>query len=325
MYKYIIISSLLLSFLFGQELPDKENEYLELQSRKQIAEQQLDSLNKSLDTILKRIDEKKSRSKDEGEVARLMSTAFSITKKIESKENQIRTLNGIIVKLEKELNTIYSKQMADLEKQLKGNISKEKKEKIEQDLNLLAEKRISVVPLFYTFRFNPTKINAIHMGNIKDDLEKEISLDYLKSAVAQVDSNIQVITEKTQELEDNKRLEDKADIFMDDVAESRVLGFYESSALGEASEGPTDVYGRNEYPIDNREEWKYVQDNAIANTIDFLSQLEYMGMPPDDYINRFKISSATLIDPDEYLEILKSSCDFLKLYRNMLLKKIAGE
>lgn len=325
MYKYIIISGLLLSFLFGQDLQDKENEYLELQSSKQITQQQLESLNSSLDVILKIIDEEKSNGKDESKTAKLMSSALSITKKVENKEEQIRILNGAIVKLEKELNTIYSKQMASLEKQLEGDITKQEKEDIEQELILLAEKRIRVFPLFHTFKFNPAKINAINMTTLNDDLEKDMSLDYLKSALAQVDSNIQVITEKTQELEDNKRLEDKADLFMDDVVEGRVLGFYESSTSSDAMEGPTDVYNRHESPIDKREEWNYVQDNAIANTIDFLSQLEYMGMPPDDHINRFKISADPPLTSEEYLEILKSSCDFLKLYRNMLLKKIAGE
>ena len=324
MYRYIIISGLLLSLLYGQELLDKENKYLQLQTSKQIAEQQLDSLNQSLDVILKKIDEEKSKNKNEIKVANLMSSALSITKKIESKEDQIRKLNNIISKLEKELNTIYSKQMTDLEKQLQGNINRDEKDRIEQELDLLAEKRISVVPLFYTFRFNPAKINTINVTSMTDDLEKEISLDYLESALAQVDSNITVISEKTQELEDNKRLEEKADIFMDDVAESRVLGFYESSAYSAAAESETDVYGRNRYPID-KGEWTYVQDNAIANTIDFLSQLEYMGMPINDHINQFKISASELITPEEYLEILRSSNDFLKKYKKMLLKKITGE
>ena len=324
MYKYIIISGLLLSLLYGQEVLDKENKYLQLQTSKQIAEQQLDSLNQSLDVILKKIDEEKSKNKNEIKVANLMSSALSITKKIESKEDLIQTLNSRIIKLEKELNTIYSKQMTDLEKQLHGNLNRDEKDRIEQELDLLAEKRISVVPLFYTFRFNPAKINTINVTSMTDDLEKEISLDYLESALAQVDSNITVISEKTQELEDNKRLEEKADIFMDDVAESRVLGFYESSAYSAAAERETDVYGRNRYPID-KGEWAYVQDNAIANTIDFLSQLEYMGMPINDHINQFKISASELITPEEYLEILRSSNDFLKKYRNMLLKKITGE
>ncbi|MBN1408863.1 MAG: hypothetical protein JW956_13785 [Calditrichaceae bacterium] len=324
MYRYIIISGLLLSLLYGQEVPDKENQYLQLQTSKQIAERQLDSLNQSLDDILKKIDEEKSKNKDENKTTYLMSSALSITKKIESKEDLIGTLNNRIIQLEKELNTMYAKQMADLEKQLQGSLKQDEKEKMEQDLNLLAEKRISVVPLFYTFRFNPAKINIIDVTSITDDLEKEISLDYLKSALAQVDSNITIISEKTQELEDNKRLEEKAAKFMDDVAESRVLGFYESSAYSASAEIETDVYGRNRYPVD-KGEWTYVQENAIANAMDFLSQLEYMGMPVNDHIYQFKISASELITPEEYLEILKSSNAFLKKYRKMLLKKIAGE
>jgi hypothetical protein len=189
---------------------------------------------------------------------------------------------------------------------------------------LLAEKRIRTFPLFHTFKFNPTKINSIHMNVITDNLEKEISMDYLKSALAQIDSNIHVITEKTEELEDNKRLEEKADLFMDDIADSRIIGFYESTS-NNATDALNTEYGREKFPIDNQKQWDYIQSNSIANTIDFLSQLEYMGMPSDENINRFKISPDSPLDSEEYLEILKSSRAFLKIYRNMLVKKISGE
>ena len=325
MYRFIVILGILFSTAFGQEILDRENEYLQLQVKKQSTEQQLDSLNQSLEIVLKEIDEEKTENKDEGKIVKLMSTAFSMAKEIEKKETQIKSFNSAIVKLEKELNTIYFREMATLEKQLDGNIGKEEKDKLEQELILFAEKRIRVVPLFRSFNFNPEKINMINLADVTDDFEREISLDYLRSALAQVDSNILVITEKKEEFEDNKRLEEKADLFMSDVAESRVLGFYESSTSADAMEGPTDTYNRWGDPPDNGDEWIYVEKNAIANTIDFLSQLEYMGMPPDDRINQYKIATDSPISTEEYLEILKSSREFLSLYRSILLRKIAGK
>lgn len=323
MNRFIIILGLLFSFLIGQEIPDKENEYLQLQSNKQIAEQQLDSLNQILEVTLKEIDEEKSKHRDEDKITELMSTALTKTKEIEKKEVQIKSLNGSIIKLEKELNIIYSKRMAILERELDNDISKEERNKFEQELFLLAEKRIRVVPLFQNFKFKAEKINAIDIAGINDELEREISLDYLRSALTQVDSNIKIITEKTKELEDTKQLEEKADLFMDDIAESQVMGFYESSTAEALAE--TD---RNDawltYKDDNTE-WAYAERNAIANTIDFLSQLEYMGMPSDDRINRYKLTSDYPITAEEYLEMLKSTHDFLNIYRNMLLNKISVE
>ena len=126
MNRLIIILGLLFSFLIGQEVPDKENEYLQLQSDKQMAEQQLDSLNHSLELTLKEIDEEKSKNRDEDKIAKLMATALNTTKEIEKKEIQMKSLNGSIIKLEKELNIIYSQHMANLEKQLDSDISEEK-------------------------------------------------------------------------------------------------------------------------------------------------------------------------------------------------------
>ena len=65
MNRLIILSGLLLSFLIGQEALDKENEYLKLQSDKQIAEQRLDSLNQILELTLGEIDEEKSTNNDD--------------------------------------------------------------------------------------------------------------------------------------------------------------------------------------------------------------------------------------------------------------------
>ena len=324
MNRLIIILGLLFSFLIGQEVPDKENEYLQLQSDKQMAEQQLDSLNHSLELTLKEIDEEKSKNRDEDKIAKLMATALNTTKEIEKKEIQMKSLNGSIIKLEKELNIIYSQHMANLEKQLDSDISEEDKDKLEQELFMLAEKRIRVVPLFQNFNFNPERINKIDIENFTDELEREISMDYLQSALVQVDSNIQIIIEKRKDFEDTQRLEEKADLFMNDVTESQVLGFYESSTADALSEATDRTYTWNG-TLDNEVEWTYVEKNAIANTIDFLSQLEYLGMPSDDRINRYKITSDSPISTEEYLEMLKSSRDFLILYRTMLLKKIAGK
>ena len=322
MYKVYIFMGLMVSILLGQNLEQKENTYLQLQAEKQSNQQKLDSLNQSLDHILTEIDVQKSKNENGNGVARLMSTAFTITKNIETMENYIKETNLNILKLEKELNAIYTQHMASLEKRLNENVSKSEREKLEQELGILAEKRIRVFPLFRNFSFNPAKINDIDLSHVHDNFEKEILLDYLKSALTQVDSNLGVIQQKEEELEDNKRLEEKADLFIGDVANSRIMGFYESSLAINAQTFSEDDHIRGG-PIDNNKDWDYALENSISNTMNFLNQLEYLGMPPDELVSRFKISTKNPVTSDEYLEILKSSREFLTLYRNMLNKKIS--
>lgn len=325
MYRYVILLGLFFSSALGQDILEKENNYLKLQSEKQSAEEQLDSLNLSLDKMLTKIDQAKLKKQDEDKTAKLMSGAFSISKVIEEKEEQIKALNDSIVKLEKELNSMYSKRIALLEQQLDNDITEQEKEELERELILLAEKKISVFPLFRNFNFNPEKINEIELSEVQNNFEKEILLDYLKSALTQVDSNLTVIEKKQEELEDNRRLEEKAELFMDDVANSRILGFQESTSEKKEVEDPLGRYEEWNNVLTNGDEWNYIQDNALANTMNFLSQLEYMGMPPDERINRYKISTQTPVTSEEYLEMLKSSKQFLIIYRRMLLKKITDK
>ena len=146
------------------------------------------------------------------------------------------------------MNNIYSKKMAEIEKKLDGDISETQKKQLEKDLGILAEKRIHVFPVFRDFNFNPQKIKEINLSEADDQFEKEIFLDYLKSALAQVDSNLTIIEQKENELEDNKRLEEKANIFMGDVANSRVLGFYDAQLPGNASESESNKNLRENGP-----------------------------------------------------------------------------
>ena len=322
MYKFLILLALMFVNLQGQDTGQKEDHYLRLQSEKKTAEQDLDSLNRSLDAILNEIDYQKSRN-NKDKTAQLMSSAFSITKQIE--QTEISGINDSISNLEKELNNIYSKKMAEIEKKLDGDISETQKKQLEKDLGILAEKRIHVFPVFRDFNFNPQKIKEINLSEADDQFEKEIFLDYLKSALAQVDSNLTIIEQKENELEDNKRLEEKANIFMGDVANSRVLGFYDAQLPGNASESESNKNLRENGPAYGDDEWEYPVRSAISNTISFLNQLEYLGMPDDEQIKRYKTGSDISVSSDDYLDILKSSHKFLLTYRNMLKRKISGK
>ncbi|MEJ2053173.1 MAG: hypothetical protein P8X42_04560 [Calditrichaceae bacterium] len=75
MYKFLILLALMFVNLQGQDTGQKEDHYLRLQSEKKTAEQDLDSLNRSLDAILNEIDYQKSRN-NKDKTAQLMSSGF---------------------------------------------------------------------------------------------------------------------------------------------------------------------------------------------------------------------------------------------------------
>jgi len=307
--------------VFSQDLTIQEKQFEQLQTEQTILVNGIDSLNVLLNSILTKVDQQKGQANpDKKKITDLMSEALSLSKEIEKREDQLNQNDKILRELKKDLGEYYSNKIADLQKQLDKNISNGKKKIIEQELFLLANKRLLVSPIISSINFNPEKINQINLKIAQDNFEKEILKDYLQTALANVDSNLNVITKKENQLEDAKRLDEKANIFAEDVANSRVIGVYEerSSVLAAESDKNLDYTGRI-----------FTNRDAIENTLNqqndlvvLANQLQQMGLNIDEKIDLQMIAPGETLSFEQYLELLKKSRDILSQYRSILIAKI---
>jgi len=310
--------------LFSQEMTAKEREFEQLQNEKILLQQAVDSLNGQLNQILARIDQHKARpDADKKRTAEWMAQALSVSKQIERTEKGIKETDQRLSALKQDLSADYARQITALQKQLDRGVSTEQREQIEQELFFLANKRLMVAPLIAALPFDPQRIITIDLQASRDSLDRAILRDYLQNALVSIDSNLQVISRKEKQVEDAKRLEEKARLFADDVAHSRVLGVYE-----ERGSSPTMESDKN---LDYSEDL-YANRGALANTLNqqndllvLVRQLQRMGLSLDDKIDRRTLAAGDTLTIEQYLDLLKKSRQFLTLYRGMLQAKMDAE
>ena len=310
--------------LFSQEMTAKEREFEQLQNEKILLQQAVDSLNGQLNQILARIDQHKARpDADKKRTAEWMAEALSVSKQIERTEKGIKETDQRLSALKQDLSADYARQITALQKQLDRGVSTEQREQIEQELFFLANKRLMVAPLIAALPFDPQRIITIDLQASRDSLDRAILRDYLQNALVSIDSNLQVISRKEKQVEDAKRLEEKARQFADDVSHSRVIGVYEERGFSSAMETDKNL----DYSED-----LYANRGALANTLNqqndlllLVRQLQRMGLSLDDKIDRRTLAAGDTLTIEQYLALLKKSREFLTLYRGMLQAKMDAE
>lgn len=322
-----ILFTLVIGFsalLFSQEITSREREFEDLQNKKILLQQAVDSLNGQLNQILTRIDQHKSRpDADKKRTAEWMAQALSVSKEIEQTEKGIKETDQRLSALKQDLSAAYARQITALQKQLEQEVSPQLRGQIEQELFVLANKRLLAAPLIPALPFDPQRIIAIDLQASRDSLEQAILRDYLQNALVSIDSSLQLISRKEKQIEDAKRLEEKARLFADDVAHSRVIGVYEERGSSSAME--TDEY------LDYSENL-YANRSALTTTLNqqndllvLVQQLQRMGLSLDDKIDRRTMAAGDTLTIEQYLDLLKKSREFLTLYRGMLQARINAE
>ena len=314
----IFLVFLLCSVLPAQELIQNENRLVQLEEAKRINANNLDSLNIQLENYLEKIDSRKAqRVQSKDEIASLMARAFSISKKIESKELQLKKIHNNLRAIKNYLNNQYTVLIDSLQQDLTSNKSIKDKQVLEEEFLRLIEKRMQVSPILQTLSFDPKKIQDIKISATEDSLEKAIYIDYLQSALNDIDSHLISIGKKQNELEGMIRLEKKADIFISDIEDSRIFGFYEKAGEKNDNRDGGGHYNGLDYgeKIDN--------NSQIDNFVILLNQLYKAGveidMPHRDESLYPGNEAQTL---EQYLELVKKTRKYLEQYRKTVENKL---
>lgn len=315
----IFLIFLLCSVLPAQELIQNENRLVQLEEAKRINDKNLDSLNIQLENYLEKIDNKKAqRVQSKDEIASLMARAFSISKKIESKELQLKKIHNNLRAIKIYLNNQYTVLIDSLQQDLTSNKSIKDEQVLEEEFLRLIEKRMQVSPILQTLSFDPKKIQDIKISATEDSLEKAIYIDYLQSALNDIDSHLISIGKKQNELEGMIRLEKKADVFISDIEDSRIFGFYEKSGENSDNGGVDGHY--NELVVNGRGK---DYNSQIDNFVILLNQLYKAGveidMPHRDESLYSGNEAQTL---EQYLELVKKTRKYLEQYRKTVENKL---
>lgn len=314
----IFLVFLLCSVLPAQELIQNENRLIKLEEAQRINSKNLDSLNIQLENYLEKIDNKKAqRVQSKDEIASLMARAFSISKKIESKELQLKKIHNNLRAIKNYLNNQYTVLIDSLQQDLTSNKSIKDKQVLEEEFLRLIEKRMQVSPILQTLSFDPKKIQDIKISATEDSFEKAIYIDYLQSALNDIDSHLISIGKKQNELEGMIRLEKKADVFISDIEDSRIFGFYEKAGEKNDNRDGGGQYNGLDYgeKIDN--------NSQIDNFVILLNQLYKAGveidMPHRDESLYSGNEAQTL---EQYLELVKKTRKYLEQYRKTVENKL---
>jgi hypothetical protein len=294
-----------LTSLFGQELSNKEKLLNQLNEKRILFSLKSDSLKRELDALLAKIElAKKEPGNDK--INSLLVNAFNKTQTMDKILEIINKLDLEIKVTRNQLYHIYSHKMDSLEGLLKTKPVVAIKDKLEKELSDLNLKRIDVSPVINQFTFDPKLIEQIDLSAETDANEKFIFIDYLTHAKNEVDSNLNIITKKKEEVSDAIRLNQIADDFMDEAG--RDIFFSMDVQVNENRENlpATDI--NNTYAEDVNSMNKI--NNVLQPFIYQGRQSSFFSIPDSVY-------------SEEYLEFLEETQKILILYRRILETKLS--
>ncbi len=319
MIKEILSLLLFVTLIAAQPLVERESRLFELEKEQILMQNKLDSLKIRLEWQLQRIDQLKSeKDKDKDEIARQMAKALTASKTIEKYESALKVNKEKQQQAKFTLHNRYSFLIDSLQNSLNKAKTKEKRQNIELQILILADKRIRISSFLQPLSFDPKKIKEIDLRKASSNLERAICKNYLELALADIDSHLTVISNKRDELEEIIRLEKKAEVFLGDVEDNKIFGFYEQNEPQIQENAPKPPF--IDYP-------RSIQDDPVPTTefqIIFKQihkSVSEMGISDMD---KFLFSIDKSMSRQEYLKLLKKSYEYLELYRKVIINKLSG-
>ncbi|MGD9489522.1 MAG: hypothetical protein AB7W47_16000 [Calditrichaceae bacterium] len=310
----ILAILLFFSTLTAQSLSDEEQKMMSLEKKEQLQNMKIDSLRKNYETALDKIDQKKSaKEADSKEIASMMAGAFDISKKIEKEEAVLKSIHDNLQTVKLTIYKICTQKIDSLQNKTGKKSNDSEKKKIEQEILRLAEKRMLALPVLTDLKFDPRKIRDIDLKSASEGIEESIFKDYLAKALAEIDSHLTAIRQRRGDLDEMKRLEAKAEIFLADAQDSRIFEFYPQSQ-DDLSTRPAET---SDYQYD------YNKSGQIDAFRTMILQLYEVG--PEIGINSQNkniLSEDKSLSRDQYLELIKTTQKYLELYRKLILKKM---
>lgn len=312
----IILSSF--TFLFSANQLELEEQLHNKLSALLTARQQLANSQEELTACTKKIEsQNEAQKQDQKQLAQWYEEIRQITDKINTQEAIIESLQEDIHSLNEELDLIYKAKIDSLKKAAQNQTQSREKEKIEELIKQITEKRLTILLPFQNITFNPQKVNKIELDQVSDSIEYQIQVEYLSSAKDETANLLASVVMMKSEMNDIYTLQQRTQRFLEDIDVNRSSPFY--------TQLPAD--NKTTFGTGNRTENNDIQYNAIqvqANSlVDILTQL---GRSHQYYIKEYQdllqksqqLSSST----EEYIKLLDDAENLLRDYLQLIESKI---
>lgn len=239
--KYLLVVLLLFTHpVYSQNLLSLEVSANKI--RKQISADnvKLDSLNKILNQKVDVINNEKNKSpQDKDKISGLMANSITLTNQIEKIQKSISSQEDNLASLEKKLFRTYSATIDSLTELLNKAKSKSTKDELTEQIFRLRERRLLLTQGKLKLQYNPENILGIDAKSFTSAGEKKRIEEYLTNAYAEVNTQLNEVTFKLNEIEKTISLQKKAARFLEQTegeneikSASRTSNLTTSSANG---------------------------------------------------------------------------------------------
>lgn len=200
----------------AQSVAALEEEFFTLQRQIETVQGGLDSLNASLEQQAGQIDaEKRRESPDREKLRRQMAAGLALSKQIEERQKRLQTLQKNRTQTQYRLAQRYAAMLDSLQALQAGAATANPE--LDQQIVRCTEQYLLYSPVFRALSFDPQKIREINPAESSDSLERALSLNYLRNALAEMESHLQEIRKNREEVENTLRLEHKTRQFLEEV------------------------------------------------------------------------------------------------------------
>jgi hypothetical protein len=280
-----------------------------------LVQKQLDSLKINLENYSQEIESEKNKgSVEEKKIQAWFEEINSISQDINRLEKKSQTLQQKILQSRTELDRYYSVAIDSLQELSQQSSDQKRLAEVNEQILDYTAKRMSVLPAFSTFTFDPQKINSISLKQTRDSLEYAIYLDYLTNARKEVQTILQSIEVTREELDDLWWLQQRSDRFLEELEENRPMALFSQTTSGDKT--PQSTFGSSELS----ERGNISLQTQAQSLFNLLNQLpgetsNYSWSVPLD-------SSRVYLTLDDYRKALQDAEKFLKNYKKLLDHKI---
>lgn len=317
----LLISVLCESQVFAQDIYDLENDLFSRLIAYQNIQHQIDSLNQSLESITKKLNNlKKNKSQNEEQILSVMSSSVTLTNKIKSlKEDQIKKGEKITY-IRTKLYKLYEAKIDSL----KRSDSDNKNQIAAQQILDLTDKKLLVQPKLGILSIDPLRLLNVNIEKSKT-LPQKLLKEYFANAITEVDSHLVIINKSIEETDNIILLKEQTEYFVEESSfenETRPMNLFSNTQTT-----TPDSYGEVTTETDRS---NFTDLNTIKNTTllgantfaTILRQLsEYNSAIRQNLYSRYSDKNAN-ISLEDYLTLLKETKIRLEEYRSVLTKRI---
>ena len=297
--KIFLLILLGFSFVYSQLVKTEEKQFFDLEEQYTKQLKTVDSLKMDLNHFLEELERLKiEQDNNKSKISSMMASALEKSNRIDAGEKQLDNLEKQLRQKRHQLYIMYSNKIDSLEKMANANEASQIKD--------LKNKRLYVSPLLTELSFDPNLVEKIKLSDSRNIKEKTIYKEYLDNALSEVDSSIENLNRKRQNIKEVIRLNEQAEDFMDDIEGDHFSGAYVVQEQRQKDNSPL---------FDNRES-TFMEFNTVATIYNRISPYIQENITLYDYTLQDSIYT------EDYLQLLEETEQTLRLYREKIKDKL---